>query len=33
MITDVNAYIEENNGQKYLNFALTDDNSEFLNNY
>ena len=33
MITDVNAYIEENNGQKYLNFVLTDDDSDFLNNY
>ena len=33
MITYVNAYIEENNGQKCLNFALTDDSSEFLNNH
>ena len=33
MITYVNAYIEEYNGQKYLNFALTDNNSDFLNNY
>ena len=32
MITYVNAYIEENNGQKSLNFMLTDDNSDFLSN-
>ena len=33
MINRIDGFIEEKNGDKYLNIALTDRNSEILKNY
>ena len=33
VFNNVNAYIEENNGNKYLNFVSTERNKKALNNY
>ena len=33
LIDELDGYIDENNGNKYLNIALTDSNSEVLKKY